>query len=294
MLIRGIRALSAGYHRHFADIPDTEENLSTEILLESKDENCCITTADCWPDFVMLDASLTSLKIFSNAILERSEESRFRDEIALYNYPRIDSQSNIQNFKSCCSKIIVNFENTGKYLLENEINVFVGNNFGDYQINFLSNHIFEKEFLTCQNSISEIADQSGSIIHEDTFAKCKIYPYGGLFEYGMHPKQMESCVFRTVHDETSLYLRILPLSVLRSLDIDPTADQRMESGYQFVGIKDFSVSQKTNLYDEIKDGFCQIEIVNRNTNERSIYKSNAVLFMPKTNLISINFIKEQE
>jgi hypothetical protein len=225
--------------------------------------------------------------------MERVENSQSKDRISIYNSPRIDTQSNVQNLKSCCSKIIVNFENTGKYLRENEAKVFVGKDFDDYQVSFQSDCLFKKEFLLCQNSISEIVDQKGFILHENTFAKCKIYPYGGIFEYGMHPKQMESCVFRTTYDGSSLYLRIFPLSGLRNLGIDPTSDQRMESGYQFVGMKNFTAAQKISLYDELKDGSCKISVANKNANEKSIYRSNAVLYTPKTNLISINFIKEE-
>jgi hypothetical protein len=292
MLSRGMRALTNGYHRFFADVQDTDENLSTCIMLESKDGDYQVAEANSWPDSILLDASLTPLEISSGAILERIEGSKFRDKIAIYNAPRIDSQSNIQNSKSCCSKITVNFENTGKYLFENEVKVFIGKDFDDYQINFISEHLFKKEFLVCPDFISEIADSRG-IAHENTFTKCKIYPYGGVFEYGTHPKQMESCVFRAVHDGHALYLRILPLSVLRNLGIDPIADQRAESGYQFVGVKNFTTSQKINLYDELKDGSCKIMVTNKNTNEESVYKSNAVLYTPKTNLICINFIKEK-
>ncbi|MDR0631816.1 MAG: hypothetical protein LBF54_01030 [Holosporaceae bacterium] len=292
-ITRGIRALSTGYYHDFADVPDTDENLSTCVVFESKEDDCHGAVANSWPDSIALNASITRVAAASDATVERVENSKFLDRISLYGAPRIDLQSQVQNPKSCCSKIVVDFENTGKYSLENEIDTFIGKDFGDYQMNFSSDHLFEKEFLICSQSISEIADQSGTLKHENTFAKCKIYPYGGMFEYGMHPQLMESCVFRVVHDGKQLCLRISPLSAMRNLGIDPTKDQPSESGYQFVGVKNFSESQKTNLYDELKNGFCKIEVINKNTEETALYKSNAVLHQQKTNLITINFIKEE-
>jgi hypothetical protein len=109
----------------------------------------------------------------------------------------------------------------------------------------------------------------------------------------MHPKQIESCIFRISLVEDSPFLRVSRLSVLQNSGIDPSEDQRSEYGYKFAGIKDFSESQKINLYDEFKNGFCRIELINKNTQEKRIYKSNGVFHTPQTNLISINFIKDE-
>ncbi|MDR2645935.1 MAG: hypothetical protein LBC04_02035 [Holosporaceae bacterium] len=292
-ITRGIRALSAGYHRDFADIPDTDENISACIVVESHSDDSYATIANSWPDSIQLNAGITPIHITSGATIVRLEDSKLLGRAALYDSPPVDSQSQIQNPKSCCSKIIVTFENTGRYLQENELNTFVGKDFGDYRINLSTDCLFEKEFLVCSEAISEVANQRGLLRHENTFAKCIIYPYGGICEYGMHPQLIESCVFRTVSDGKQLYLRISPLSVMRNLGVDPTVDQKSESGYQFVGVKNFSASQRTNLYDELKNGACRISIINKNTSEESIYRSNAVLCTPKTNLILINFIKEE-
>jgi hypothetical protein len=249
--------------------------------------------ANSWPDLIQLNAGITPIPITSDATVVRLQNSKLLGQTALYNSPSVDSQSQIQNPKSCYSKIIVTFENTGQYLQENELNTFIGKDFGDYRVNLSTDCLFEKEFLICSETISEIVDQRGLLKHENTFAKCIVYPYGGICEYGMHPQLMESCVFRAVFDGKQLYLRISPLSVMRNLGVDPIVDQRVESGYQFVGVKKFSASQTTNLYDELKNGACRISVINKNTDEESAYKSNAVLCTPKTNLISINFIKEE-
>jgi hypothetical protein len=291
-ITRGIRAISAGYHRDFADIPDTDENISACVVVESHSDDSYATVANSWPDSIQLNACITPIPVTNDTTIARFENSRLLGRIALYNSPLVDSQSQIQNSKSCCSKIIVTFENTGKYLQENELNTFIGKDFGDYRI-LSTDCLFEKEFLVCSETISEIVDQRGLLKHENTFAKCIVYPYGGICEYGMHPQLMESCVFRAVFDGKQLYLRISPLSVMRNLGVDPILDQRIDFGYQFVGVKKFSASQKTNLYDELKSGACRISVINKNTSEESVYRSNAVLWAPKTNLILINFIKEE-
>jgi hypothetical protein len=90
-----------------------------------------------------------------------------------------------------------------------------------------------------------------------------------------------------------LALRVSPASVLQNSGTDPSGDIRSESVYEFAGIKDFSESQKMNLYDELKNGFCRIELLNKNTAEKIIYKSNGVFHIPQTNLITINFIKDE-
>jgi hypothetical protein len=287
----GIRALSAGYYRDFTDVPDTEENLSSCIVFESADENCSVTTMNSWPDSFMLDASMNPVAIASHAILEQTKNQNSIERISIYENPKFDEQSFVKSSKVCCRKIIVRFENSGKYLLQNNAITFFGKSFADCRLDFPADCLFEKEFLFCSDSISEIVDEKGLIRHEDTLAEHKIYPYGGLFEYGMHPKQTESCVFRSVSKKNSLSLRATPLSVLQNSGIDPAADLRSESGYRFVGIKHFSPSQKINLYDELKNGGCQIEVTDKNSNEKIAYKSNGVFHTPQTNLITVNFIR---
>lgn len=119
-IARGIKALSAGYYRDFADVPDTDENLSTSVVFESKEDDCYTATANSWPDSIILNARIAQVAIASGATIERIENSKFLGRISLYGAPKIDLQSQLQNPKSCCSRINVDFENTGKYSLENK------------------------------------------------------------------------------------------------------------------------------------------------------------------------------
>jgi hypothetical protein len=282
------------------DVPDTEENISSCIIWETGDEdNFPVKLANFWPDFVSLNASMIPTAISGiSVVVERIDNGRNLGKIDVYNAPALDPQSHIDNHKLCCSKVVINFENTGTYCLEKDIFSFCGQSFDDYEIKFQSKSLFEKNFLTCANgtAISEkyTTDSKGVPLmeHPGGSAKCKIYPYAGFYEYGLHPKRIESCIFRTSHDGRSLYLRISPLSALHSAGIDPTSDQISETGYKFIGVKQFSESQKMNLYDELKSGACKIEVLNKNTNEKCFYKSDAVAHIAKTNLITINFIKK--
>ncbi|MDR1235660.1 MAG: hypothetical protein LBJ96_01495 [Holosporaceae bacterium] len=293
-IARGIKTLSFGYFRNFSDVPDTEENLSADVVWESDGENCSILSVSSWPDSVMLDASINPAAVESHAILERAEGQNPPARVSVYDNPKFDTQSHLKNSKMCCSKITVSFENSGKYAFGNNALTFFGKIFDDYALNLSSNSLFEKEFLFCSESISEIANEKGLLQHGDTFVDRKIYPYGGLCEYGMHPKQMESCVFCSMPGKNFVSLFVSPLSAMQNSGIDPTNDLQSESGHRFIGIKNFSISQKTNLYDELKNGFCKIEVINKNTNEKSTYKSNGVFHTSKTNLITINFIKEEQ
>jgi hypothetical protein len=272
-------------------VPDTDENLSTSLILESQDDNCLMEIANLWPDSISLNASIIPEGIEKEVFIERTDLS---DKINVYKFPKIDSQSNIQNPKFCVSKILINYERIGKYVLNGRSQLFDGEDFNDYHLNLPSESLFTKEFLTLTQSITETVDKRGLIQYGNTFAQCRIYPYGGLYNYGAHPKEIESCAFRIVSDGSSLSLRISPLSVFHNAGVDPFANQSsQDGGYKFVGIKEFSTSQKVSLYDELKSGACKIEITNKILNQKTMYASNSVLHIPNTNLITINFTQEE-
>jgi hypothetical protein len=297
-ILRGMRSLSETYDRNFPNVADTDENISSVVIFETEDESGSVKLANIWPDFIALDASMSPVTLTSAATVERIEVGRNFGKINIYNAPKIDTQSHVTNAASCCSKITINFENTGKYGLEGGTGNFCGKSFDDYEIALSADCIFEKIFLACADGASLVekyTKNSQNIVlleHAGELVKCKFYPYGGFFEYGAHPRQMESCVFRTVHDGKSVFLRISPITTLKNLGIDPTKDKVSEGGDKFIGVKEFSQSQQMNLYDDLKAGACRLEIINKNTDEKCFYKSNAVFHVAKTNLITINFLKE--
>ncbi|MDR1375217.1 MAG: hypothetical protein LBJ45_00170 [Holosporaceae bacterium] len=299
-ILRGIRSLSETYDRVVHAVTDTEENISSTIIFETEDESSSVKLANVWPDFIGLKASMSPATIASAATVERIENGYNLGKMSIYNAPKIDAQSSIAGPASCCSKITVNFENIGSYSMEGKAYNFFGKTFDEYEIKFPLGYIFEKTFLTCSNGVSLTEKYSQSapnvvlLEHAGEQVQCRFYPYGGFFEYGVHPQRMESCVFRTTQDGKSLLLRISSLTTMKNLGLDPTEDKMSKSGHKFIGVKEFSPSQKMNLYDELKSGACRLEIINRNTNEKCFYVSSAIEHVAKTNLITINFLKESE
>jgi hypothetical protein len=297
-IIRGIRSLYEAYDHDFGDIPDTDENISVGVVLESEDESGIVKLADLWPDFISLNAFMSPVAISSNATVERIECGKNLGKMSLYHGPKLAQQSHMNNVSGCCSKIIIDFEGIGMYGLENNVVNFYGKSFDDYEVRFSSEHLFEKTFLICENDVSltekYVLDPKSGIQLEygGGMVQSRFYPYGGFFEYGAHPQQMESCVFRTSQDGKSLQLRVSSIRTLQNLGIDPTGDQLIENKHKFVGVKEFSPSQKMSLYDELKSGACKIEVTNKNTGEKCVFGSHSVAHVAKTNLITINFTKE--
>ncbi|MDR2067802.1 MAG: hypothetical protein LBP41_02320 [Holosporaceae bacterium] len=297
-ILRGIRSLSETYDRDFPNVADTDENISSVVIFETEEEVSFVKLANNWPDFIALEASMSPTTLAGTATMERIEIDKNLGKVSIYNAPPIDAQSHIANIASCCSKIAVNFENAGRYKLDGNVKNFYEKSFDDYELALSTDCIFEKIFLTCSDgtSLTEkyARNSRGGVLLEygGEFARCRFYPYGGFFEYGAHPRQMESCVFRTVHDGKSIFLRISPVSMLKSIGVDPMED-KLEDGYSsLIGVKEFSSSQRTNLYDELKNGACRLKVINKNTSEECFYKSNAIFHVAKTNIITINFLRE--
>ncbi|MDR2107815.1 MAG: hypothetical protein LBO73_04875 [Holosporaceae bacterium] len=287
-LIGNIRDLTAGYYRDFEDVPDTEENLATGVVMESGNKECRTIVANRWPDSIQLDASVVPERKFSRVFAERRERSRSVCRISIYDSPATDAGSEVKNIESCCSGVTVEFENTGRYILDGETRTFTGSDPGDCRIVSKMRPLFEKKFPVCTESVTEIEQMS--LIAPEPY---RFYPYGGLYEYGMHPRQAESCIFRTVRVGDSLSLAISPLSALRAAGIDVFSD-RQTGGRRLIGIKNFPAAGKIDLYEELKSGACRLEVLNKNTGEKAIYVGNAVFHTPKTNLIAVNFIKQGE
>ncbi|MDR2794623.1 MAG: hypothetical protein LBB12_02505 [Holosporaceae bacterium] len=299
-LSRGIRFLSKGYVRDFPQLPDTEENVRQEILLETESgEDYTIRLADIWPENISLNASINPEKITTSASIERTENAKSLGKNEIYKMPHIDDGSPLKNPEVFCAKISVQFENSGEYVTENKKYNFFGKCFDDYQLKFdkEGNSLFEKvfPFLDGDHQIAERYSSSlGDILREEKSlekAKLRIYPYGGFCEYGTHPKNMELCVFQTKANAKTTLILIHKLSALMANGINPFGDYVLKDKTPFVGIKNLLESQKSSLYDDIKNGACQITINNVAMNISQCYRSFGLTHIANSNLITINFLR---
>jgi hypothetical protein len=298
-LIRGIRSISYGYTRDFASTPDSEENQALPLTLESADDCCHVKLANVWPHLILLNAAMAPAKITSSATVERIQDGRSFGKNAIYQSPLIYRLSSIKNPNSFCAGLILNFENFGEYNIDSQKNNFVGKIFEEYELKFAKadNVLFEKKFLTSTEGIIQeryVGKDSPFLLIDGTRdrAPCKIYPYGGFYEYGAHPRQVESCVFQISSGDSTSAIKISSLTTLKGNGVDPTKNTVMGDGTIFVGIDNFTPSQTMNLYDELKGGCCKIQLMNRITKKVCAYRSNGCAHVANTNLISICFIKE--
>lgn len=286
-IIRGLKALSHGYIRNFKDISDTEENLSSSIILESAAGDVIIDVDETWPESIMLKASMSALPISPNLTIRRIENGHAFTPVNIYQSPKIDSRSIVQSSHMCCAKINVHFENSGvAYDIEKKPISFIGSQFDHFSIIFDASNVFEKDFMILDRSVTE--SFNSSISCSDKAVKYRFYPYGGFFKYGAHPRQMETCVFRTVQDGRSVALRISPVSELMSAGINVFYADATEHS-TVTGIHAFSDSHKLSLYDELKNGACSIKVKDEISNEISEYVSETVTHISDTNLINIYF-----
>ena len=153
---------------------------------------------------------------------------------------------------------------------------FYGENFDSFQMDISSNSIYEKEFVV-QSADKKITTQNCS----------RIFAYGGLFYNNIHPKQIESCLFRVVKVGSEMKLRISPLSYYAKHGVDIFNKDVSQDA------SNYNRLHRLSLYDELCLGFCKIRILNKITNENAVFKSNGVTHVNGTNLITINFIKEE-
>ena len=298
-LIRGIRSLSYGYARDFIPVPETEENILSYVMLESCNEGIeyDVKVANSWPDFIALNTRMIPTKVLSDVFAERFENGKSLGKNRIYLSPIIYHSSSIKNSHSFCSKIVIKFENSGEYFMNQKKHSFLNKTFDDYDLKFGAegDYLFEKNFLISSGAVIERFTRS---IGKDTTlegslekAPIRIYPYAGFYEHGAHPQEIESCAFQINSGEGASAIKIAKLSSFAKTEIDPTQNTILETGLRFIGISDFSPSQKVNLYDELLSGACTISVTNRNTKEICEYKSRGLTHIANTDLININFIK---
>lgn len=301
-LIRGVRALSYKYTHDSVQVPDTEEKIVSSIILDSDGENtnCHAIFMNLWPESISLTARIVPTKITNKTIAERYENGISLGKNQIYTSPIIYHSSSLKNHNSFCSKLSIQFENSGEFILNNKKTNFYQNKFNEYEIIFKDDNkrLFEKEFLVSNTNVEERfvkkIGQPTLIAGTSEKAAYQIYPYGGFYEYGVHPQEIESCVFQINSGDSKSAIKISKLSSFSKIGIDPTTNNKLNDGMNFIGIQSFSASQKKNLYDDLLSGDCKISITNRETKEKCQYKSNGVIHISNTDLITINFIKKEE
>ena len=295
---RGIRAISAGYVQDFFDIPDTEENISGEVCVSTNDsEPCVIKVAEEWPGNIVLTARIRPklLKENDDVTVEKTEGAFHAEKMSLYKNPRFDSLSEIRNVNFLCSEITIFYEDIGESFVNGVEEKFYGTSFANYSFDLVDKVIFSKKFLSEKRNIED-SDSPPSVMassgdHDQPYVH--FYSYGGYYKFGDHPQCIESCVFYVKSHMKKTNIRAFPISVLRNRGLDPFADQTLNDGTKIIGVKNFTESQKQNLYDEIKSEKCVIDVTNGNNGEKCRYKSVSLRHIENTDLIKINFKKEQ-
>jgi hypothetical protein len=295
-LIRGIRSLSSGYAHDFINIPETEENVKSHVALETEDNECTyVKFSATWPSKIVLDAQMIPSKIPSAGIFaERYENDVSLGKNFLYTSPIIHQKSGITSPRAFCSKITIKFEGSGEYSFCGEHKSFFDDSFDEYKINIENDVLFEKDFLVLNAPIIEkLTRKIGehpTIDETNERVPYRVYPYGGFYEFGAHPQEIESCVFQISSEESKSSIKLWKLGAFFvKYGADPTINSIVDDGNNFIGIENFSASQKMTLYDELKNGSCKILLENTVTKEIHEYKSAGIYHRLNTSLVRINF-----
>ncbi|MDR3156049.1 MAG: hypothetical protein LBT90_03035 [Holosporaceae bacterium] len=309
-IVRGIRFLSDGYVRDFCDVPDTEENMETTVTLETHDDGsiCPIKLVEEWPASIILDASMHPIKIKQQAVLERFEDNGSLGKNSIYNNPRIDSCSTFKNSRLFCSKLVVLFEKAGEYFCNGRSQFFMGESFNEYSLIFgngtpvsatssKNNNtvLFEKKFQTTESSsiVEKYTRGTNKFLQTEGVsgrAQYRFYAYGGHYEYGAHPQNIESCVFHSTSEGHASCIYLSKLSGLKKIGIDPDNKTNMLNDAKAIFMHTFTPSQKMTLYEEIKNNGCKMQLNNNYSAKSCTYGSNGLLHISNTNLMRINFI----
>ncbi|MBR1733967.1 MAG: hypothetical protein IJ730_00715, partial [Alphaproteobacteria bacterium] len=195
-LIRGIRTIAQEYSRSMDKMDNSIQHNESYILLEAgDDEDCIIKIVNSWPKNIELTARMIPEFNFDNSVcVEVNEDGKNLGKTNIYLSPSFHSTSEIKNKNNICSKLILKYE--GTFGIDQKD--FFGDASEDFEIKFFEDKIIlKKEFLTQHTSIIEP-------LNKTTYP---IYPYGGFFEYGAHPKEIESCIFQTKSENLKSTIR---------------------------------------------------------------------------------------
>lgn len=282
-LIRGIRSITHEYSRDYKDQTEQHGNVVSSVVLEtSDDDDFYVKIANAWPESIILSARIISERNFdSDLFVEITNGSASLGRNCIYSAPLFHSASEIKNKDNFCSKVCIRYENVGEFLINNKLNSFFGNSFDDYEIRFAANNIiFEQKFGKLSASVSE--KLAGTSISAHITAH-HLYPYGGFFRYGAHPEEIEPCFFQVIVEKTKTAIRIL-----RSKKILASMSEGVNLDFPQ------GTLQQKSLYDGLLSGESKIFLTNKITSKSCTYKSNSIHHISATNLIKINFIKEEE
>ena len=298
-IIRGIRSVYKGYFRDFTPVPETEESLQPYVTLETigDDGLSCIELSGTYPESIQLLAKIIPHKNFPSVSAEIIKNNVKLRENDIYSNPEVHQNSTITNSNIFCSKVMLQFENSGEYVFRKKNHTFFNQVFDRYEIKFPSknNILFEKNFLFQQDSIVEKIEQNRTSNNHPESKLYRAYPYGGFYEHGAHPHEIESCVFHLHSGNDTSAIKIWKLSTFKSkLGFDATEDRSMQSDMKFLGVKNFNENQKMSLYDELVSGACTFTISDLIARESVTYKSNGVFHIATTNLIKINFSEDKQ
>lgn len=285
MIIRSLRGIAKGYRKQNNILGEISSEVAPHIIFETNGRSE-VQLSDIFPKNIILNASISPLSVESNAVLSRTVGDKLQKSVDLYHSPTIDSQSPIQNVSFVCAGIKILFENIGYTINDDgEKESFIGTNFDDYQIVIDDNLLYKKQFLITNESIHENVNHNGIVLKNEKIASCVLYPYGGYYKYGAHPKQIESIVCFLSKNSA---LNIVPISSVHFMN--PMEDTLSSTNKYFIGVKNFSGTQKQSLYDDIMKGECKFILKHKDQEKQFV--SNALIWREQTNLMQINFISE--
>lgn len=285
MIIRSLRGIAKGYRKSNNMLGEIPSEVAPHIMFETNGHGE-VQLSDIFPKNIVLNASISQLPVESNAVLSRTVGDKLQKSVNLYHAPAIDSQSPIQNASFVCASVKISFENTGYAINDDgEKQSFIGTNFDDYQIVIDDNLLYTKQFLVTNESVHENVNRDGIVLENGKIASCVLYPYGGYYKYGIHPKQIESTICFLNKNSA---LNIVPISSVHFMN--PTEDTLSSTNKYFIGVKFFSETQKQSLYDDIMKGECKFILKHKDQEKQFV--SNALIWQEQTNLMQINFTSE--
>lgn len=275
MIIRSFRKMAEQYTQEPYFIPSTISPFSGEIVLESGHADSIICTSEQWPTSFGLHVALVPVLINKpDCTLTRIYPDNQQKYVTVYGE------------QSYCSQVNLHYENSGFYIDDNgEKCDFFGMQFGGYKLKLENENIFTKEFATLDGNIVEKVSDRGIIMSDSRIASCCLHPYGGFFEYGCHPRQIEPYIFHVQSTQNNLTVKLHRLAAIK--DFCPTEDTVQADGRIICGVKTISSNQCLSLYDEISAGNCTITLLHND--DSKLYNSNAISHISGTNLAIINF-----